>query len=163
MTSPTKHRNGVTAPAPDAPRAPSDRHGNPLFEFVSRHIKPIAALSVILALVIGVAGFVTRVTGKLDNGPDQPAFDPGGEIYDLQDRAEELFDPATEVLTSLFFVEAKDPINGDVLTRDSLLEFVSNAEKVKADAEAQEHLTTTFDNSLGGTHRRVVLDRTRDR
>lgn len=148
MTSQTSSGNDTNSPDGKSPPN-GERRGNPIFEFVGRHIKPVAAASIVLAVALGVAGFVVRVIDKLENGPDQPAFDPGGEIYDLQDRADDLFDPATEVLVSLFFVEAEDPVNGDVLTRDALLEFVTNAEAVEADPESQEHLTSTFDNELG--------------
>ena len=85
------------------------RHPNGVFEWVSRRIRPIAAVSVVLAVLLGAAGFGIRLADKLENGPDDPAFDPGGEIYDTADRVDDLFDPATEVLTSVFFVESPDP------------------------------------------------------
>ena len=135
---------------PDHPEAgDGDRRGNPIFEFVGDHGKALGWISVIVAVVLGGAGFGVRLSDKLENGPDQPAFDPGGEIYDLQDRAVERFDPATEILRSVFFVEALDSPTGDVLTRNALLEFVTNAETVEADTESQLHLTSTFDNELG--------------
>ncbi|MCP4958004.1 MAG: MMPL family transporter [Actinomycetia bacterium] len=148
MTSPD-----TTGPLADtsATGPPIDGHtrGARFFEFVARHIKSIVVISAIASILLGLAGFAVRVIDKLENGPDQPAFDPGGEIYDLQDRARELFDPATDVLTSIFFVEAPDPLNGDVLTREALLEFVVNAQAVEADPESLQHLTSKFDNVLG--------------
>ena len=124
---------------------------HPLFEFVGRRIRPITAIAVAASVVLGVAGFAVRVTDKLENGPDNPAFDPGGEIYDVQERSEDLFDPATETVIGVFFVEAPDPTTGDVLTRDALLEFVTNAEAVESDPESQRHLTAAFDTELGVT------------
>ena len=131
------------------PASSEPRRGRPVFEFVGKHVTALAVLGLVTAVVLGIAGFAVRLVDKLENGPDQPAFDPGGEIYDLQDRADELFDPATEVLTSLFFVQAADATTDDVLTRDGLLEFLTNAEAVEADAESRNHLTSTFDNELG--------------
>ncbi len=146
MSARTAIRNRANAPV--SKHTDDATRKSTIFDFVGSHMKAITTLSLVAAIVLGGAGFAVRLIDKLENGPDDPAFDPGGAIYDLQDRADELFDPATEVLTSLFFVEASDPMTGDVLTRDALLEFVINAEAVEADPESQRHLTTTFDNEL---------------
>ncbi|MCP5027898.1 MAG: MMPL family transporter [Actinomycetia bacterium] len=143
------HLNDNDGETPAASTQPPSTERSGIFEYIDRHIRMIATLSLVLAVALGVSGFVVRVVDKLANGPDQPAFDPGGEIYDLQDRAEELFDPATEVLISTFFVEAPNPASGDVLTRDALLEFLDNADAVESDAESKLHLTSTFNNDLG--------------
>ena len=148
MSSPTIDR--PTQPPPPADHR-ATQPGRRVFEFVGRHIRPIVTIAVIASVVLGVAGFVTRVTDKLNNGPDEPAFDPGGEIYDLQERAEDLFDPATETSTATFFVEAPDPVAGDVLTRDAMLEFLTNSTALQADAQSQQHLTSAFDTELGVT------------
>ncbi len=149
MTSPTIDRTTHQTDAGSDEQ--TDRRGHPLFELVNRRIRPITIVVIVASVVLGVAGFAIRVADKLENGPDEPAFDPGGEIYDLQERAEEVFDPATDTVTATFFVEAPDPTTGDVLTRDALLEFLANSGALVADPESQEHLTSTSDTELGVT------------
>ncbi len=116
------------------------------FSWVGRHVWILAAVIIVASAGLGMAGVMIRAA---DDNPESPRFDPGGEIYDTYERADELFDPATEVVTSVFFVEAKDAAGGDALTRDALLEFVTNAGGLEDDPEAQRHLTSTFDNDLG--------------
>ena len=121
------------------------KRGNAAFEWIGRHIKRLVIVTLIVAVVLGVAGFQIRAA---EENPEEPAFDPGGEIYDIQDREVELFESAPDVMVAQFFVEARDPVAGDVLTRDSLLEFVDNADALMADAESQAHLTSRFDNEI---------------
>ena len=105
---------------------PSTDHGNgsrghPVFEWVARHARPLSISVLIVSVVLGVAGFQIRAA---EANPDEPAFDPGGEIYDIQDREQDLFEAAPAVMTAQFFVEAPDPAGGDVLTQASLAEFL---------------------------------------
>ncbi len=141
----------IERPPPDFPPPSVDEpsRGNPVFEWIGRHVRPVAIVIVAVSVVLGIAGLAVRIVALLDGAPENPAFDPGGEIYDIADRVDELFDPATEIVTASFFVEATDPIDGDVLTAAALSEFLSNAEALQANSDAQAHLTSTFDNELG--------------
>lgn len=118
---------------------------SPFFRWVSEHISILVVAILATSVGLGVVGFVIR---SAEENPEFPRFDPGGEIYDISERADELFDPATQVATATFFVEAKDAATGDVLTRDALLEFVANSDGLEADSEAQDHLSSTFDTDL---------------
>ncbi|MCP5034041.1 MAG: hypothetical protein GY939_19745, partial [Actinomycetia bacterium] len=139
--------NMTTTHQPDDPsqeyRPPDTESAGSVFDWIGHRIRLIAVVGIVLAIVLGAAGFAIRLADKLANGPDQPAFNPGGEIYDLQERAGDLFDPATEVLTTMFFVESPNPTTGDVLTQSALSEFLANSEALKADPESQKHLTST--------------------
>ncbi|MCP4308121.1 MAG: MMPL family transporter [bacterium] len=136
----------VTEKDPANHRPRDDRSGLGIFEWVGRHVRSLVTVIIIVSVALGIAGFVSFL---LEEDRDGPAFNPGGEIYEIADRVDELFDPATEVLTAIFFVEAKDPVNGDVLTRVGLSEFLSNTSALLADADSQSHLTSTFDSDLG--------------
>ena len=131
---------------PPTDRGDGGARGHPAFEWVGGRARPLSIVVLVAAIVFGVAAFQIRAA---ETNPEEPAFHPGGEIYDIEDRADELFGSAPPVLAAQFFVEAPDPIDGDVLTRDSLAEFVANAEALRADAEAQRHLTSRFDDRLG--------------
>ncbi len=148
MSQSTTEHPPAEGPTPDVGngQTPSHRRGHRIFEWIGRHVRLLVTVIIIASVLLAVTGLAIRIS---EENPEDPAFDPGGEIYDIQDRADELFDPATDVVTALFFVEASDPINGDVLTRDALLEFLSNTEALQADGESQIHLTSTFDNELG--------------
>jgi predicted RND superfamily exporter protein len=132
--------------APPADRGDGGARGHPAFEWVGDRARPLSIVALIAAVVLGVGAFQIRAT---ETNPEQPAFHPGGEIYDIQDRADELFASAPPVVDARFFVEAPDPIDGDVLTRDGLAEFLANAEALRADPEAQRHLTSRFDERVG--------------
>jgi predicted RND superfamily exporter protein len=131
------------------PSVEDPRRGNPVFEWIGRHVRPVAIAIIAASVALGIAGLAVRIVALLDGAPEDPAFDPGGEIYDIADRVDELFDPTTEVVTAAFFVEAVDPIEGDVLTANALAEFLTNAEALQADPDAEAHLTATFDTDLG--------------
>ncbi len=118
---------------------------NGFFKWIGDHVSILVAAILATSVGLGLGGFVIR---SAEENPGSPRFDPGGEIYDIYERADELFDPASQVVTAQFFVEAKDPETGDVLTREALLEFVRNADALEADSEARVHLTSTFDNDL---------------
>ena len=122
------------------------RRANPLFEWVGRRVRLAAVVVLVVSVLVGLAGYASRVS---EENPEDPAFDPGGEIYDIQDREEELFAAAPDVVTARFFVESTAGVSGDVLTRDALLELLTNAERVRADDEAQRHLVKRFDPELG--------------
>jgi predicted RND superfamily exporter protein len=120
----------------------SPSQGMRLYEWINRHAWPLAAALVVLAVVLAVLFPVFADEGE-------PSFDPKGEIYDTQNRVEDIFSTSSPIRSVSFIVE--NPNGGDVLTRDSLLELKQNQDAVLADAEAQQHLASSFDRDLGFT------------
>lgn len=118
---------------------------NPIFELINRRVGLVTVVAVVASLLLAVAGIAKIAT--TDN-PEEADFNPSGEIFEAQDRAENVFDLDEPVLSAQFIVESSEGIGGDVLTRDGLTEFLSNAEALEADAESAAHLTTVFDNDL---------------
>ncbi len=133
------------AAADGAPASPDAPHGNRIFEWLGARTKTVVVATVAVALIVAVAGYAKRASVE---NPEDPAFDPGGEIYDIQDREAELFEAVPGVLTAQFFVETDDA-SGDVLTAASLAEFLRNADRLRTDPESQAHLTSRFDPDLG--------------
>ena len=105
---------------------PNDPRGLRVFEFLNRRIGIVAGLIGVLAVALALAA------PSIAN--DEPVnFDPTGEIYEIRDRALDIFDPVSSVAGAIYLVE--DPDGIDVLTRDDLLEF-----KVRSDAlRAETH------------------------
>lgn len=124
----------------------SDTPTKPIFEFVNRRPKLLTILAFVVAILLGVAGVAKSAT--TDN-PEEADFNPSGDRFDAQDRAEETFDFDEPVLGAQFIVEAAEGSGGDALTRDALLEFMTNADALQADEESIGHLTSAFDNDLG--------------
>jgi hypothetical protein len=116
----------------------------PIFEFVNRRPRLVTALVMISAIVLAVAG-VAKIAST-DN-PEEADFNPAGDIFDAQDRAEDVFGLDSPVLDAQFIVEAADGIAGDVLTRDGLAELLDNENRLRS--EEADHLATVFDNDLG--------------
>ena len=124
----------------------SPPQGLRLYEWINRHAWPLAAALVVVAVVL--AGLFPVLA---DDG--EPSFDPKGEIYETQSRVQDVFSTSSPIRSVSFIVE--NPNGGDVLTRDSLLELKQNQDAVLADAESQQHLTSSFDRELGITVDRV--------
>jgi predicted RND superfamily exporter protein len=120
--------------------------GNRVFEWLGAHIKIVVIAVMVAGVVIGIGGYAQRAGVA---NPEDPAFDPGGPIYDIQDREAELFEAVPDVVTAQFFVETDHAASGDVLTAASLAEFQGNASRLRSDPTAQSHLTTRFDPDLG--------------
>jgi len=116
----------------------------PVYEFINRRSRLVTVVVVIVAILLAVAGVAKIAT--TDN-PEDADFNPSGEIFDAQDRAEETFGLDDPVLDAQFIVEAGEGVAGDVLTRDALLEFLTNANRLRS--EEADHLVTVFDNDLG--------------
>ncbi len=120
--------------------------GNRVFEFLNRRIGVIATLVVILAVALAFAG------PSIAND-EQVNFDPTGEIYDIRDRAEDVFDPVSSIAGATFLVE--DPDGIDVLTRDDLLLFKERSDALRAETkevqgeELNDRLVTGVDLDLG--------------
>jgi predicted RND superfamily exporter protein len=113
-----------------------------IYEWINRRAWPLAAALVVLAVVL--AGLFPVLA---DEG--EPSFDPKGEIYDTRDRVQDVFSTSSPIRSVSFIIE--NPNGGDVLTRDSLFELKQNQDAVLADAESQQHLTSSFDRELGFT------------
>ena len=102
-----------------------------------------------VALVLTVPITVLAANGETE----EPDFAPSGEIYDTLDLvADDRLQPTEPVAQALFIVEAPD--GGDVLTRDALLEWKTNADALRADPpplddDDEPHLATQFDFDLG--------------
>jgi len=77
--------------------------------------------------------------------PDRQASgDPGGEVFDLTDRIEERLPPANMYWS--FILEARE---GDVLTRDVLMELLNNEIILRNSEFGQRYLSSRFDIHLG--------------
>ena len=111
-----------------------------LFGWINRHI---GVLSIVL--VLGAVGFA--IAGFLVADTDEPNFSPSGEIYETEARAEEVFSSSSPIREATFLVD--DASGQDVLTRDALLEFLTNSDAVRSDGDNQAHLVTVFDTDLG--------------
>jgi predicted RND superfamily exporter protein len=120
--------------------SPSAKRGTGFFEWVNSHIRLVTVV-----LVVGAIGFL--FLGESMKTDEDVSFDPKGEIYDTAERAEDLLSPATSIVGAAFLVE--DPAGIDVLTRDALLEYFQNSAALRADATAQSHLATVFNNDIG--------------
>lgn len=120
--------------------------GNRLFEFLNRRIGVVSALVVVLA--VGLAIAAPGIANE-----EQVNFSPTGEIYEISERAEEVFDPISSIAGATFLVE--DPDGVDVLTRDDLLAFKERSDalreetKVVHDQPLNTRLVTGVDLDLG--------------
>ena len=119
---------------------------NRLFEFLNRRIGIVSALIVILA--VGLAVVAPSIANE-----EAVNFSPTGEIYEIAERAEEVFDPISSIAGAVFLVE--DPDGIDVLTRDDLLAFKQRSDALRAETkEVQDQalnarLVTGVDLDLG--------------
>jgi predicted RND superfamily exporter protein len=113
-----------------------------LYEWINKHVWPIAALVVVLGVTLAALYPVIADEGE-------PSFDPNGEIYDTRDRVDSAFATSSPIRGEVFIVETSLGPDGDVLTRDALLALKQNQAAVLADPEAQIHLVTSFDRDLG--------------
>ncbi len=119
--------------------------GRRFFEWVNRRYRWITLGVLVLALLM--AGAFTAM-----GSDEEPEFDPSGDIYDVAERAESVFDVTTGVQGAIFLVEGPD--DTDVLTRNALLEWHTNSESLRsATREVQgdalsKRLVTAFSNDL---------------
>jgi predicted RND superfamily exporter protein len=121
---------------------PGEQRGLAIYEWINRHAWAVAAVLVVLA--VALAGLFPVLADDTE-----PSFDPKGAIYDTKYRADEVFASSSPIRGVSFIVE--NPDGGDVLTRDSLLELKQNEDVVRADAESQSYLASSFDRELGFT------------
>ncbi len=125
---------------------PKSERGTWIFEFLNRRIGLVAGIVVVLAVGLAIAA------PSIAND-EQVNFDPTGEIYDIRDRADDVFDPASAVASATFLVEESD--GADVLTREHLLAFKQRSDELRAaTTEVQgralnDRLLTGVDLDLG--------------
>ena len=73
--------------------------GYPIFEWINRRIGVLSVVIVVVAVGLGIVG-------PLVASEEEPAFDPGGEIYDTDDLVEERFSSDSPIRGAMFVVEA---------------------------------------------------------
>jgi predicted RND superfamily exporter protein len=124
---------------------PAETKTRGIFELINRRPRLVTILACVAAILLAVAG-IAKIAST-DN-PEEADFNPSGEIFDAQERAEDVFDLDEPVLGAQFIVEAPEGISGDVLTRDGLAELLTNSQALLDDPELAGHLTTVFDNEM---------------
>ncbi len=85
-----------------------------LFEWINRRIGRIGLVVVVMAVGLGIVG--PMVANEEDVN-----FSPTGDIYDVQERAEDLFQEESSTASAIFLVEdprAEEGVDADVLTAD---------------------------------------------
>ena len=110
------------------------------FEWISRHTRPIVAITVLAALTLGGLFAVVADTSESQ-------FDPEGEIYTLQEKADTTLVSESTIGNATFLVEAAD--GGDVLTAHAFREWHLASERVRANHDG--HLVDRFDPDVGST------------
>jgi predicted RND superfamily exporter protein len=119
---------------------PNDSRVRPIFAWINGHIGVLSIVLVVTAVVFGVVGALIADT-------DEPNFSPSGEIYDTEQRVEDVFASSSPIRDAAFLVD--DAAGQDVLTQVALLEFLSNSAAVRSDADNTTHLASVFDQDLG--------------
>ncbi len=112
---------------------------NSLFAWIDRRFLSLTVACFVAALAVAAVGTAVRDDGE-------PSFDPDGELYDIADRAEEVFESSSTVRPVSFLVDTDH--GGDVLTRTGLLPIAERARSAVADPVNQRHLTRVFDQNL---------------
>ena len=115
------------------------------FEVASRHIRPLVAVTVLVALVLG--GLFSVVANT-----DEPQFDPEGEIYTLQAKADATLVTESTIGSATFLVEATN--GGDVLTAAAFREWQAASDRVRVNH--RDNLLERFDAELGSSVPGVV-------
>ena len=110
-----------------------------VFEWVGAHLRLLVA--VIAGLTVLAVPFAEQ-----RQDADEPSFDPSGEIFDVQAEVDDTFESTSDVVDITFVVAAE---TGDALTRDVLLEWKRNEDRLRADADASTHLASEFAFDIG--------------
>lgn len=120
----------------DRPASDSSSVGKRLASFVERHSE-VSILAAVVATALLAVPFLTMA-------PDETASqDPRGEVLSAQDLVNDRF--ASNVYGAGFIVEARD---GNVLTREPLLELLDNAAALRADPDVGPKLLSYYDPDL---------------
>jgi predicted RND superfamily exporter protein len=109
------------------------------FEWVGTHLRLLVA--VIAGLTVLAVPFAAQ-----RQDADEPSFDPSGEIFDVQAEVDDTFESTSDVVDITFVVAAE---TGDALTRDVLLEWKRNSDRLRAGADASTHLASEFAFDIG--------------
>ena len=111
-----------------------------IYDWVGRHIRLVAAALVLVVIGLGVAG-------SLVANSDEPDFDPGGEMFEVAERAEATLRSESTISQATFITEAAD--GGDVLTADAFREWSAAQQRVLASDANAEHLAERYDAGTG--------------
>jgi predicted RND superfamily exporter protein len=128
-------------------RTQEGNQGHRFFEWLNRRFLGVAVFIVVVAIAMAAVADTMGST-------DEPSSEPSGEIFDTQDRVEDVFGNAGGLWSATFLVEG---IGGrDVLTRDAMLEWADNSALLRADTATvrhtgavNSHLISTFSPDLG--------------
>ncbi len=120
----------------DRPASTASSAGRRLASFIERH-SGASMLAVVAATALLAVPFLAMA-------PDETASqDPRGEVLAAQDLVNDRF--ASNVYGAGFIVEARD---GNVLTREPLLELLENAAALRADPDVGPKLFSYYDPNL---------------
>lgn len=111
-----------------------------LFAWIDRRFVPLALACFVAAIAIGAVGTAVR-------DDSEPSFDPDGEIYDIAERADDVFESSSTVRPVSFLVDTEE--GRDVLTRDGLLSVAERIRSARTDPANDAHLVEVFDQNLG--------------
>jgi multisubunit Na+/H+ antiporter MnhC subunit len=92
------------------------------FDFINRRIGRVAAFLVVLAVVLGIVGPMLANDEAVN-------FSPTGSIYEIAERAEDVFESSSPIAGGLIIIE--DPDGDDVLTRDTLLLWKQRSDRLR--------------------------------
>jgi predicted RND superfamily exporter protein len=113
-----------------------------IYDWVGRHIRLVAAALVLVVIGLGVIGPVVA-------NSDEPNFDPGGEMFEVAERAEATLRSESTISQATFITEAAD--GGDVLTADAFREWSAAERRVLASETNAEHLAERYDAGTGAS------------
>ncbi len=105
------------------------------FRWIGDHLGRV--LATVAIITVAAVPFASM---RID--AEEPNFDPTGELYDIQALSDATFVSDSSVVTVPVVVEARD--GGDALSRDVLIEWKTNSDKVRSDPAFAEHLATEF-------------------
>ena len=104
------------------------------FQWIGRHLGRI--LITITVLTVAAVPFAAM---RLD--AEEPSFDPTGELYDIRDLSDRIFVSDDSAIAVPFVVEAR---GGVALSRDVLLEWKTNSDRLRNDPDLAAGLATQF-------------------
>ena len=112
------------------------------YDWVGRHTAIVVAAVLLVVIGLGVAGPILADTEDAD-------FDPGGEIFDVAERADRLLSSDSTIRSATFIVEAAD--SGDVLTASAFREWSQASDRVRRTPGWSVHLVEQYDTDGGAT------------
>ena len=106
-----------------------------LYDWIGRHVRSVAAVAVVFAIGLAVAGSAVA-------NNDDANFDPPGEVFDTAERADAALHSDSTIYTASFLVESP---GGNALAPDSLREWHAASQRVLADPVNTAHLVSSYD------------------